>query len=194
MSRLQMLLEEIQELQERVAEEVGREAREFGYSIQQGRVTFERGVLARHREMAQRLRVYLKEASWLVIATAPVIYSLAVPLLLLDAMVSLYQAICFPVYGIPRVRRGDYIVMDRHRLQYLNLIERLHCAYCGYANGMLSYVMEVAARTEQFWCPIKHAQRLKAPHSRYHRFLSYGDAEHYAQELRQLRKALRELQ
>ncbi len=193
MSRLQSLLEEIQALQERVAEEVGREAREFGYSIQQGRVTFEREVLARHREMAQRLRVYLKESSWLVMATAPVIYSLALPLVFLDLMVSLYQWICFPIYGIPTVRRKDYIVMDRHRLQYLNLIERMHCVYCGYANGMLSYVMEVAARTEQYWCPIKHAQRLKATHSRYHRFLAYGDAEHYNEELQTLRKALREM-
>ncbi len=192
-TRLEELLEQIRELQDRVAEEISREAGEFGYSIHQGRVSFERDVIRKHREMAIRVRRYLAESSLLVMATAPLVYSLVVPFLLLDLCVSLYQWICFPVYKIPQVRRADYIVMDRHRLQYLNVIERLHCVYCGYANGLLAYVVEVAARTEQFWCPIKHARHLRAPHPRYPHFLAYGDAEHYAHELEALRKQLRAL-
>lgn len=193
LTKLEELLEEIRTLQDRVTEEVSREAGEFGYSIRQGRVSFEQEVARRHRQMATRLRSYLAHSSLLTILTAPVIYSLILPLTLLDLFVSLYQAICFRVYRIPRVRRSDYVVVDRHHLQYLNVIERINCLYCGYGSGVLAYAVEVAARTEQYWCPIKHARRLPAPHSHYHRFLPYGDAEHYASELERLRRELRDL-
>jgi hypothetical protein len=193
LTRLEELLEEIRKLQDRVAEEVSHESREFGYRIQQGRVYFEEEVARRHRRMAMRLRSYLAQSSLLAMITAPVIYSLILPIGLLDLFLWVYQRICFPLYGIPRVNRGEYVVLDRHRLQYLNFIERMNCMYCGYGNGVFAYAVEVAARTEQYWCPIKHARRLRAPHSRYHRFLSYGDAERYASELERLRRELRDL-
>ena len=193
LTKLEELQEEIRRLQERVTEEISRQAGEFGYSIRQGRVRCEREVARRHRKLATHLRSYLVHSSLLTVLTAPVIYSLIVPLVLLDLFVTLYQHICFRVYRIPRVTRADYVVVDRHHLQYLNLIERLNCVYCGYGNGVLAYAVEVAARTEQYWCPIKHARRLPAPHSRYHRFLPYGDAEHYTNELQRLRRELRDL-
>jgi hypothetical protein len=46
----------------------------------------------------------------------------------------------------------------------------------------------VAARTEQYWCPIKHARRLKGAHARYPRFFDFGDAEAYRQGLERLRR------
>lgn len=36
---------------------------------------------------------------------------------------------------------------------------------------------ELMARTEQYWCLIKHARRLRAAHDRYPQFFDYGDAE-----------------
>lgn len=193
LTKLDVLLDEIHSLQERVTEEIGREAEEFGYSLRQGRVSFEREVVRRHRQMATRLRSYLAQSSLLTLVTAPVIYSLILPLVLIDLFAWAYQRICFPVYGIPRVRRADYVVLDRQRLQYLNIIERMNCMYCGYGNGVLAYAMEVAARTEQYWCPIKHASHVPSPHSHYHRFLPYGDAEGYVSELERLRQELRDL-
>lgn len=79
------------------------------------------------------------------------------PFVILDLGVSVYQAVCFTVWHMQRVRRADYVVIDRHRLPYLNLIEKLNCLYCSYANGVIAYTREVASRTEQYWCPIKHA-------------------------------------
>ena len=105
---------------------------------------------------------------------------------------SLYQAICFRVYGIPQVRRRDYLVFDRKSLAYLNAMEKLNCAYCSYANGVIAYVREVAARTEQYWCPIKQARRVIGRHARYAEFTEYGDAEHYRERLRSLREDLRD--
>jgi hypothetical protein len=87
--------------------------------------------------------------------------------------------------------RRAYFVIDRHELAYLNGIEKVNCTFCSYANGLLAYVREVAARTEHYWCPIKNARAIPAPHHRYHFFLDYGDAEGYRQGLPALRDALR---
>ncbi len=83
--------------------------------------------------------------------------------------------------------------MDRYRLRYLNSIEKLNCVYCEYANGVISYVQEIAGRTEQNWCPIKHAMRLKMMHSRYQFFIDYGDAEQYRKRLEEVRNAFEDI-
>lgn len=127
----------------------------------------------------------------------PIIWSCLPPALILDASISLYQAICFPAYGIPKVSRKDYIVFDRqylNYLNYLNLIEKMNCAYCSYFNGLIAYIQEIAARTEQFWCPIKHASRIKSLHSRYQNFISYGDAEAYRNRIESIRRDFTDLE
>lgn len=127
----------------------------------------------------QGLVAYVRLGSLASLLTAPVVYSLLFPLAVLDVWVSVYQLVCFPVYGIPRVGRRAHIAMDRETLPYLNAIERIHCTFCSYANGVISYVREVAALTEQYWCPIKHARNMPAPHSQYASFVDFGDAEGY---------------
>lgn len=119
---------------------------------------------------------YVANAHPLVVLTAPLIYSMIVPFALLDLGVTLYQLVCFPIYGIARVRRADYLIFDRARLPYLNLVEKLNCAYCSYANGVIGYVREVAGRTEQYWCGIKHSKAAPGAHDHYEDFTSYGDA------------------
>lgn len=133
---------------------------------------------------------YLLQARLSVVLAAPLIYAGWVPFALMDLFVTFYQWICFPVYGIPRVRRGDYVLLDRADLPYLNLIERFNCLYCSYANGVAAYAREVSARTEQYWCPIKHARHIRAAHERYPQFFDHGDAEAYRQGLDRLRRQL----
>jgi len=108
-------------------------------------------------------------------------------------VVSLFQLICFPVYSIPRVRRSDYFIIDRQYLSYLNIIEKINCSYCGYFTGLIGYVQEIAARTEQYWCPIKHAHRGGVLHSRYVNFVDYGDAKGFREKLSVIRKAFDDL-
>ncbi len=163
---------------------------ELRVRFEKNRVVFEESVLRRHRELKTRLWTYVRGARLSVVVTAPMIYGLIVPMVLLDLFVTLYQAICFPVYGIAKAKRGDYIVFDRQYLAYLNALEKLNCAYCSYANGLFAYAREIAARTEQYWCPIKHARRLIAPHARYADFAAYGDAEAYHAQLEALRQEL----
>jgi hypothetical protein len=131
---------------------------------------------------------YLRGSRLSVVLTAPIIYSGWLAFLCLDGFVSLYQAVCFPLYGIARVRRGDYLVFDRGTLPYLNLIEKFNCFYCSYGNGVVAYAREVAARTEQYWCPIKHARRVRGNHPHYHRFFEHGDAQAFRQGLERLRQ------
>ncbi len=119
----------------------------------------------------------------MVVLTAPLIYVLIVPLAMLDLFVNLYQAVCFPVYGIPKVRRRDHIVIDRQRLAYLNGLQKLNCIYCGYANGLIGWVREVAARTEAHWCPIKHSRHVAEPHLLYPGFVDFGDEKAFQNRL-----------
>ena len=164
---------------------------ELNYEVRDGIAHFEQVIIAKHRLLRARLLSYVFGARPAMILTAPVIYSLIIPVLLLDLFVAVYQTVCFPVYGIPRVRRIDYLAFDREHLAYLNAIEKLNCAYCAYANGVFAYVREVASRTEQYWCPIKHARRVLGVHGRYGSFVDYGDAETYRHELEQLRAEAR---
>jgi hypothetical protein len=135
-----------------------------------------------HRRFKRSSWKHLRETELLVILSSPLIYACVFPFLLVDASVAVYQIVCFPIYGIPKVRRKDYLVFDRGRLAYLNTIEKVGCVYCSYANGLLAYIREIAARTEQHFCPIKHARRLAQTHSRYAKFLPYGDARAYREQ------------
>jgi hypothetical protein len=113
-------------------------------------VQFEEHVLKRHRGLKMRLSHYILSACPLLVLAAPLIYSLIIPFVLLDSFISAYQFICFPLFGIPAVRRSDYLVIDRVHLSYLNAIEKINCAYCAYANGLIAYAREITSLTEQY--------------------------------------------
>ena len=151
----------------------------------------ERELRRAHKRLRQSIPSYLVESRPLNMLAAPVIYSMIVPIALLDAWISIYQFLCFPLFGIRRVRRGDYVVIDRHTLAYLNGIEKFNCVYCGYANGVFAYAREITGRTEAYWCPIKHHKRTRDAHAYYDDFAQYGDASGYKRRLPALRRALK---
>jgi hypothetical protein len=160
----------------------------YGMKLQGKIAKFEQSVIETQRHFRIGLIQFFKETPPLNILTAPVIYSLLLPLALIDVWGTLYQHICFRVYNIPRVVRADYVIFDRRHLAYLNLVEAINCAYCSYANGVIAYAREIGSRTEQYWCPIKHARRIRDPHERYMKFLDYGDAEGFRKKLDDYRK------
>lgn len=173
------LLDKIKSLELELEAEFAKRHAELRVGFERGKVAFEAEVRRRHAELRTSLGRYIINAHPLVALTAPLIYGLIVPFALLDLTVSIYQAICFPAYGIEKVRRRDYLIFDRHHLAYLNLLEKLNCAYCSYANGVIAYVREVGARTERHWCPIKHATKALSAHEHYRAFVEFGDAEGY---------------
>jgi hypothetical protein len=157
------------------------------YELHSREIRFPDAVRREHTRLRSSLLRYMQESRFFVGLTAPLIYGCIIPFVLIDLFISVYQAFSFPLYGIPKVRRSDYIVFDRGKLCYLNLLERINCAYCSYGNGVMAYVVEVAARTEQHWCPIRHAHRIEHPHDRYSYFLPYGDAAAYRAKIEEVR-------
>lgn len=176
------------ELEQQLRQELAAKQDEFRYTVEKKKVRFSREVQEAHRALVTRWTAYAYESGVFKVLTIPIIWFALIPAMFLDVFVMLYQVICFPVYGIPLVRRSDYIVLDRHRLKYLNWVEKCNCIYCGYFNGLMAYLREIAGRTEQYWCPIRHARLPKSTHSRYDRFVDYGDAEGYRRELKDIRK------
>lgn len=185
------LAEEMKKLQEEMEETLEGIRDKAEFTIQNRRVVFEEKVKALHRAQRRGVWKQILQARFFVLITAPVIYSVAIPFALLDLFVTIYQSICFPVYGIEKVKRSEYMIFDRRYLAYLNWIEKLNCAYCAYATGVIAYTQEVTSRTEQYWCPIKHARRIYSTHARYMDFFEYGDAEAYQSQRKKLREALR---
>jgi len=149
-NRLNEILEEIRVLEKTVQEEIRRKEEEFQYKIRKRKVIFEKDVLRIQRTFSRGLVKYILGAKPLNVLSAPVIYLMIIPAFLMDGCMTLYQFLCFPLYGIPRVKRREHIVLDRHYLKYLNVIERFNCDYCSYFNGLASYISEIGARTEQY--------------------------------------------
>jgi len=161
-NKLQHLIAAIKKLEKELSQEIDKKEAEFFYKIQGKKVRFDEEIKRQHKLLATRISRYVKEAELLNILTIPFIWACLLPALLLDALVSLFQAVCFPVY-------------------------------CGYFNGLIAYTHEIAGRTEQYWCPIKHARRTSGFHSRYSRFLEYGDAQGYREELYTVRHDFEDL-
>lgn len=190
-ARIEEIASEIVRLQDELDREIFKRRDALGWRLHDGLVEFEHGVVAQHRLLKRSAAAFIASAPPATVLSAPVIYSLILPLALIDLWASVYQAVCFRAYRLPRVPRRDYLAFDRGALAYLNWIERLNCWFCAYANGVAAYVAEIASRTEQYWCPIKHALKITSPHKRYRDFVDYGDADGYRDRLMRLRTALR---
>jgi len=188
--KINELLDRIKALEDELEQEIVARQAELRFRLENRKVRFEREVLERHRQFKVGVLRYLAGTPWRHLVSAPVIYSMIVPLLLLDIGVTLYQTVCFPLYRIPRAKRRDYFRFDREQLAYLNLIEKFNCGYCTYATGLIAYTREIVARTEQYWCPIKHARRVLGSSARQAAYVDFGDAEAYRNELETLRKLL----
>lgn len=173
--RLEQLRNHAWESREALEAEYERRLRELGGRWERGRLTFGAEVRRRQRRARQAFLEYARGIKPLNVLTAPVIYSVLIAFVVMDLFVTVYMRICFPVYGIPIVRRRDHVKIDRHRLPYLNWVQKANCVYCGYGNGVISYAREAAARTEAYWCPIKHAERWEGAHDHYGGFMDYGD-------------------
>ncbi|MDO9281234.1 MAG: hypothetical protein Q7T88_02485 [Methylotenera sp.] len=188
--RIQQLLDQITALEDDLRTALSEQPSTIFFQIKGKRVEFEQSIKETHRRLKRSFFRWLITDRPQNLITGPIIYAMIIPLIITDIFITLYQLSCFPIYGIKKVRRGDYIIFDRQQLSYLNFIEKFHCTYCAYGTGMIAYISEIIGRTEQYFCPIKHARKILSTHSRYARFLDYGDAEDYEAKLEQYRRAL----
>ena len=188
--KITQLMGQISALEDELCTALHAQETRMFFEIRGKRVEFAHAVKVTHHRLRRGILRWIVTDRPQNFLTGPIIYGMAVPLLLLDLCVSFYQAACFPIYGIAKAKRADYIVVDRQYLGYLNFYERFHCTFCGYANGLVAYAGEIIARTEQYFCPIKHARKVLGTHARYARFLEYGEADDYHAKLERFRVEL----
>lgn len=189
-SRIQQLLDQITALEDDLRVALSEQQSSMYFQIKGKRVEFEQSIKQTHLKLKRNFFRWLITDRPQNLITGPIIYALIIPLIVTDLFISFYQLTCFPIYGIKKVRRADYIIFDRQHLSYLNFIEKFHCTYCAYGSGMIAYISEIVARTEQYFCPIKHARKILGTHARYARFLDFGEAENYEAKLEEYRVAL----
>ena len=183
------LLNQMKVIEKELNEIIHQQEIQFNYQLKGKKVEFESSIKEAHKKLKIGLIHWFSKRP-INLMTGPIIYSMIVPMLILDVCISFYQLTCFPIYKIKLVKRRDYMSFDRHHLHYLNWIEKFHCSYCAYGAGLLAYITEIVARTEQYFCPIKHARKVMGTHSRYIKFLDYGDAKNYQENLENFRKQL----
>lgn len=187
---IRKLLSDIATLEEELATVIQDQQEQLHYRIEGSKIRFEENLRRVHHELRTGVVAWLRESELRNVVSAPFIYAMIVPLLLLDLFVTVFQAVCFPLYRIPKVTRSHYIIVDRHHLGYLNIIEKLNCMYCGYGDGLLAYTRQVLSRTEMYWCPVKHARKVLDPHRRYARFSDFGDGEQFAAHVANMREQI----
>ena len=175
--RLMHLRKRIDEYEQEFEASLAERRKALRYRLEGTRAVFEEDALKAHKALKKSIAKTLADARLRNLIAAPFIYAVIIPIALLDFLASSYQHVCFRLWNIPRVKRREFVIIDRHRLGYLNWIQKFNCLYCEYSNGVLPYVVEIASRTEQYWCPIKHAVRPNNPHKRYYEFIDYGDGE-----------------
>jgi len=189
-ARIQQILDQITSLEEELHAAINEQQTSIFFQIKGKRIEFEKSIKQTHRKLKRSFFRWLVTDRPQNLITGPIIYSMIIPMVVTDLFITFYQLSCFPIYGIKKVRRGDYIVFDRQNLHYLNFIEKFHCTYCAYGSGMIAYISEIVARTEQYFCPIKHARKILGTHARYARFLDFGEAESYEAKLEEYRTSL----
>jgi hypothetical protein len=188
--RIQQLMNQIKALEDDLQTALNEQPSNMFFQLKGKRVEFEQSIKETHLKLKTNFFRWLVTNRPQNLITGPIIYSMIIPLVITDVFISFYQLTCFPIYGIKKVPRSDYIVFDRQHLNYLNFIEKFHCTYCAYGSGMIAYISEIVARTEQYFCPIKHARKILGTHSRYAFFLDFGEAEDYEAKLEQERVKL----
>ena len=188
--RMHQIIEQIGVLEAELKAAIEARQIRLRYSMEDKRVIFERTVKDAHQRVKQARFQWFMSVRPQNYLTMPVIYAMCLPLFLFDLCVSLFQPTCFPVYRIARVKHADYMLFDHQHLEYLNIFEKGHCIYCSFAVGLLGYAQEIAARTEQYFCPIKHAHNVRGEHQRYGNFMDYGEAENFHHKLEEFRSAL----
>lgn len=184
--KIKTLIEKIDELNKRLGVEYQRLAKKYGFSFVKKRIIFFDAFRIKNKSLKIPAWKYAIPQNIRHIASIPFIYMVIIPAVILDIFITVYHWGAFPLYGIPKVKRSDYIKYDRRFLDYLNIIQKANCLYCSYVNGLFAYSVEIAARTERYWCPIKAASKPSFHHDWYKDFADYGNPEEWNEKFNDL--------
>lgn len=190
--KIREILEEIEVMKQKLSEEIAEQEQHISYEIKNGYVRFEKDVFEKQKENMKNLLAWFREIPLLHLLSSPMIYAMIIPAVLFDIILFIYQQVIFRIYKFKYIKRSDYIMYDHQYLGYLNPIEKLNCLYCSYFNGLMQYAAAIAARTELYFCPIKHAKKVAYEHDHYLKYFEYGDGDKYQSKLKDLRDSSEE--
>lgn len=176
-SKINEILKEIELKKKELRKEYEQLKKTYSFYIEGKKVVFSKKAKEYNKKFKENLLKYIFTAKVRHILSIPFIYGMAFPALFLDVFLFVYQQTCFRLYRIPLVKRREYIIYDRRFLDYLNLIQKANCIYCSRVNWLFSYAVEIAGRTEKYWCPIKASVKLKWWHWWQKYFADYWDPE-----------------
>jgi hypothetical protein len=114
------LLKQISILENELQRVISEKEHEFRYTWSKRESPVRKGSPSSTCSVASRSVSYVLHSRTLVVLTSPLIYLMVIPFVLLDLLITTYQAACRPVDGVPRVARADYIILDRSQPAYLN--------------------------------------------------------------------------
>ena len=188
-STIREIIAKIEALNSDLREEYERLSHKYGFSLQQKKIIFLEEVRRRNKAFKFPTWKYVIPTNFRHFLSIPFIYGMIIPTLILDLFLTVFQWTAFSLYKIPKVKRSEYIVYDRRFLDYLNFIQKINCLYCSYVNGVFAYAVEIGARTERYWCPIKSANKPKFSHGWYRDFADYGNPEEWNTKFKDEEKA-----
>ena len=176
-SKISKILEEIRYKKDELVKEYEKLREKYDFEFIKWKIVFSQKKQEENKKFKLGSFRYMLWSQIRHILSMPFIYAMIIPAVILDIFLFIFQNICFRLYGIPLVKRNEYISSERKHLDYLNWIQKINCLYCSYVNGIFSYAVEIGGRTEKYWCPIKHARKNNTFHNWQDHFADYWDAE-----------------
>lgn len=176
-SNINSILSEIDKKKDELKLEYNNLMEKYGFTLKWWKIIFNTNVINTNKKYKKSLINSIFSAKIREILSIPFIYSMIIPALFLDLMLFIYQQSAFRLYWIPLVKKQNYIIYDRGKLDYLNIIQKVNCMYCTYVNWLFLYAVEIWWRTERYWCPIKHAKKAVSSHEWEKYFADYWDPE-----------------
>ena len=183
-STISRILQEIENKRKELAEEYERIKKKYNFEYIKWKITFSKEQKLENKKKKTSFWQTTKSTTFREYLSIPFIYSMMIPAVILDLFLFMYQQTAMRLYRIPLVKRSDYITLERKHLDYLNWVEKLNCIYCSYVNWLFAYAVEIAWRTEKYWCPIKHAKKMTSSHNWEKYFADYGDADWFKEVFR----------
>ncbi|MFA6090974.1 MAG: hypothetical protein WC774_04325 [Candidatus Gracilibacteria bacterium] len=178
-TKITELIKRFEALRKDLEKEYSRLMTNYGYSVEKRKIIFLEEFARKNKLFREGFFRMFSHALIRNILSAPFIYMMIFPAIILDIFLSIYQYIAFSLWYIPYVKRSDHFIYERRFLDYLNWFQKLNCLYCSYVNGLFSYAVEIGACTERYWCPLKATQHPKLPHNWYNDFADYGNPEEW---------------
>lgn len=175
--RISKILESIEKLKQELYEEYFNISKKYEFFIKNKKVIFSEKIKKYWKLKKINEFRYFITADIRHIISISFIYSMIIPAMILDLFLTIYQYTVLPLYWIPKVKRDSYFIYDRRFLSYLNLIQKINCLYCSYVNWLFAYAVEIWARTEQYWCPVKHALKHELNHEYTKYYADFWDVD-----------------